>query len=284
MHIKLCSDRMKGKNFKLKENRFRSDIGKEFLPERLVRCWGSCGWPIPGTFKVRLDKDWNWMIFKFHSKPTHPMIVWSPSSCWTLLSLQGASRAGCQGRGSHLVVEGTDVQGRVPRGVLRAHVGPVEQQVLQVLHVAVPASLGREAAIFWLLHGLGKSSRQRCSAEKVLFFTEGLIFRSMLGSLMGAQTPRCLCTNSIVGTSGTAIQCLSLTIWLFWEWQPKGSRKYSLWNFLSTTVHDSDVTTFFVLLHSRALPTRWHWRWSDCQSIFPKVLTSLRRKIWPKSK
>lgn len=40
-----------------------------------------------------------------------------------------------------LVVEGADVQRRVPRGVLGAHVGPVEEQMFQVLHVPVPAGL-----------------------------------------------------------------------------------------------------------------------------------------------
>lgn len=45
---------------------------------------------------------------------------------------------------THLVVEGTDVQGRVPGGVLGRHVRPVEEQVFQVLHVAVPAGLKRE--------------------------------------------------------------------------------------------------------------------------------------------
>lgn len=43
---------------------------------------------------------------------------------------------------THLVVEGADVQGGVPRGVLGPHVGPVEQQVLQVLHVSKAAGLG----------------------------------------------------------------------------------------------------------------------------------------------
>lgn len=47
---------------------------------------------------------------------------------------------------SHLVVESADVQGRVPRGVLGSGLSPVEQQVLQVLHVPKAAGLGwREA-------------------------------------------------------------------------------------------------------------------------------------------
>lgn len=41
----------------------------------------------------------------------------------------------------YLVVESAHVQGGVSRGILGAHVGPVEQQVLQVLHVAVAAGL-----------------------------------------------------------------------------------------------------------------------------------------------
>lgn len=43
--------------------------------------------------------------------------------------------------GPHLVVEGADVQGSVSRGVLGPHVGPVEQEVLQVLNVSVAAGL-----------------------------------------------------------------------------------------------------------------------------------------------
>lgn len=42
---------------------------------------------------------------------------------------------------THLVVQRTDVKRRVPRCVLSAHVRSVEQQMLQVLHVAVAASL-----------------------------------------------------------------------------------------------------------------------------------------------
>ena len=39
------------------------------------------------------------------------------------------------------------MQGGVPRGVLGPHVGPVEEQVLQVLHVTVPAGLKRESTL-----------------------------------------------------------------------------------------------------------------------------------------
>lgn len=46
-----------------------------------------------------------------------------------------------------LVVEGADVQGRVPRGVLGPHVGPIEEQMLQVLHVSIPAGLRQEATL-----------------------------------------------------------------------------------------------------------------------------------------
>lgn len=45
-----------------------------------------------------------------------------------------------------LVVEGTDVQRRVPRGVLGAGLSPVEEQVLQVLGVTPLAGLGRNGA------------------------------------------------------------------------------------------------------------------------------------------
>lgn len=43
---------------------------------------------------------------------------------------------------SYLVVEGTDMQGSVPRRVLGCHVGSIEQQVLQVLHMPKAAGLG----------------------------------------------------------------------------------------------------------------------------------------------
>ena len=44
-----------------------------------------------------------------------------------------------------LVVEGADMQGGVPRGILGPHVGPVEEQVLQMLDVAISAGLKRES-------------------------------------------------------------------------------------------------------------------------------------------
>jgi hypothetical protein len=43
----------------------------------------------------------------------------------------------------YLVVEGTDVQGCVSRGILSTHVGPIEQKVLQVLHVSKATGLRR---------------------------------------------------------------------------------------------------------------------------------------------
>lgn len=48
---------------------------------------------------------------------------------------------------SHLVVEGTDVQSCVPRGVLSPHVGSIEQQVFQVLHMPEAAGLGRREVL-----------------------------------------------------------------------------------------------------------------------------------------
>lgn len=42
---------------------------------------------------------------------------------------------------THLVVESTDVQRCVSRGVLSAHICPVKQQVLEVLDVTVSTSL-----------------------------------------------------------------------------------------------------------------------------------------------
>ena len=56
----------------------------------------------------------------------------------------------------YLVVEGTDVQGCVSRGILGTHVGPIEQQVLQVLHVPKAAGLRRREVL--------KHPRQRPTA------------------------------------------------------------------------------------------------------------------------
>lgn len=47
----------------------------------------------------------------------------------------------------YLVVEGTDVQGCVARGILGTHVGPIEQQVLQMLHVPKAAGLRRRREV-----------------------------------------------------------------------------------------------------------------------------------------
>lgn len=198
---------MKGKGFKLKESKFRSDIGKFLKPEILhcilnyavkgwrgktsnwkrtnldqilgknssLRGWWGPGEVVGGPPLECSRLGWTGLRAtrccgrgldldnpQYPSQPTHPMAVWAPSSC------RGPAGRGARAD-SHLVVEGTDVQGGVPRGVLRAHVGPVEQQVLQVLHVPVPAGLARDASRVWLLHSPGKSSRERFSAEKVLF-------------------------------------------------------------------------------------------------------------------
>ena len=60
---------------------------------------------------------------------------------------RGYGGCGAAALPTDLVVEGADVQGGVPRGVLGPHVGPVEEQVLQVLHVSVPAGLKRESTL-----------------------------------------------------------------------------------------------------------------------------------------
>ena len=41
----------------------------------------------------------------------------------------------------YLVVESTHVQGGVSRRILSTHVSPIEQQMLQMLHVAIAACL-----------------------------------------------------------------------------------------------------------------------------------------------
>lgn len=43
-----------------------------------------------------------------------------------------------------LIVESTDMQGCVPRGVLCTHVGAIEEQMFQMLDMAVPAGLRQE--------------------------------------------------------------------------------------------------------------------------------------------
>lgn len=42
---------------------------------------------------------------------------------------------------THLVVESTDVQGRVPRGVLSTHICAVKQQMLKVLDMTMTTRL-----------------------------------------------------------------------------------------------------------------------------------------------
>lgn len=47
----------------------------------------------------------------------------------------------------YLVIEGTDMQGCVSRGILGTHVGPIEQQVLQVLYMSKAAGLRRREVL-----------------------------------------------------------------------------------------------------------------------------------------
>jgi len=96
LFTRVCSDRTKGNDSKLKEGRFRlkEDIlyseGCEALEQVAQR---SCGYPLPGSVQGQvgwgfeqpgLVEDvpahgrggWNQMIFKVPSKPNHSMILW----------------------------------------------------------------------------------------------------------------------------------------------------------------------------------------------------------------
>lgn len=67
-----------------------------------------------------------------------------------------------------LVIEGTDVQGCVSRGVLGTHVGPIEQQVLQVLHM--PKATG----LMDLLPAILVSGPQLCVIMEKQLTAEGI--------------------------------------------------------------------------------------------------------------
>jgi len=56
-HMQLDSDRTRGNGFKLKEERFKSDVRKKFFTQRAVRPWHCCPESAPSlkTFKARLD-------------------------------------------------------------------------------------------------------------------------------------------------------------------------------------------------------------------------------------
>lgn len=68
------------------------------------------------------------------------------------------SRTTVQKRGrwvpAHLVVKGTDVQCCVSRCVLCAHVGTIEEEVLQMLDMSISASLARDVLMYQLLYNL----------------------------------------------------------------------------------------------------------------------------------
>lgn len=286
MHIKLCSERMKRKDFKLKENEFRSDIGKEFLPERVVRAWGSCGWPTPGMFKARLDRAssnevlWKgigsgWSSIPFPANPSH--------GCVSSQLLQGPSRAGCQGRLSP-GCRGHRCAGRCsprrsartcrPRrtagapGAARARTCRPGQGCIKSLVITQPR----------------QELQGKVFSREGAVFTNGLIFRTTPGSLMGAQTPRCAFLHQLqCGHFRYSNPALESNHLIIWEWQPKGSRKCRLGTFYPLLL----MTQMWQVFCPATLQNAAHQmalKMIRLPELFPKLLTSLRRKIWPKSK
>jgi len=92
LFTKACNDRTRGNDFKLKEDRFRSDIRKKFFTLKVVKLWPrlpreAVAAPSPAVSRARLDGalstlvsckvslptvwGWNWMIFKVPSNPNH---------------------------------------------------------------------------------------------------------------------------------------------------------------------------------------------------------------------
>jgi len=90
------SDRTRGDGFKLKEGRFRLDIGKKSFTVRVVGPWPrlpreAVAAPSLVGFKTRLDRagstlgwwkgslpmagGWNWVIFKVPSNPNCTVIL-----------------------------------------------------------------------------------------------------------------------------------------------------------------------------------------------------------------
>jgi len=64
LFTRACSDRTRGHVFKVKEGRFRLDIGKKFFTVRMVRHWNSEVVPAPSLelFKTRLDGALNNLV------------------------------------------------------------------------------------------------------------------------------------------------------------------------------------------------------------------------------
>lgn len=89
---------------------------------------------------------------------------------------------------THLVVKGTDVQCRISWCVLRTHVCTIEEKVLQMLDMSIPASLWRDTLISLLLYNLAVSGKHSMQTyffllfnQRIYYFNLDLIFKTTPG-------------------------------------------------------------------------------------------------------